>query len=111
MTVYDRDGATIGTVKVVYLGAESDITERGQTPATASERPGRGSGLLDELMRAFGASRVPSELRQRLLHDGFIRIDTRGLFAADRYAMAGDVAAVEPEAVRLRVGRDDLLAA
>ncbi len=40
---------------------------------------------------------------------GFIRIDTAGAFAADRYATADQIAAVDDSDVRLNVQRDDLL--
>jgi hypothetical protein len=48
-------------------------------------------------------------MRQRLLLEGSIRIDTRGPFPADRYAPAGVIRAVSESRVVLDAARDELL--
>jgi hypothetical protein len=48
-------------------------------------------------------------MRARLLRHGFIRIDTSGLFAADRYAMPEQLASVSNDRVTLRVTREELM--
>jgi len=111
MTVYDRTGDKIGTVEHVYLGAVSEEADmRGGGPGTASS-PGKSeSSLIEDFARAiFPADQVPEPLRQRLLRHGFIRINSTGLFAADRYVMPDQIADVSEDRVTLRAIRDELI--
>jgi PRC-barrel domain len=111
MTVYDRAGEKIGTVEHVYLGEMSnEVDKRGGGPVTAPS-PGRGeSSLIEDVANAiFPSNQVPETLRQRLLRHGFMRIDSTGLFAADRYVMPDQIADVSKDRVRLRVTRDELI--
>ncbi len=57
------------------------------------------------------ADPLPREVIERLRQQGFIRIDSAGLFASDRYATAEQIASVSHEGVRLAVSGDELLAA
>jgi len=111
MTVYDRTGDEIGTVEHVYLGAVSqEADKRGAGPGTVSSPGGGESSLIEDFAKAiFPADQVPEPLRQRLLRHGFIRIDSKGIFAADRYVMPDQIADVSGDRVTLRVTRDDLI--
>jgi hypothetical protein len=111
MTVYDRAGEKIGTVEHVYLGEGSnEVDQHGEGPATAPS-PGRGeSSLLEDIATTiFPSDHVPESLRQRLLRQGFLRIDSTGLLAADRYVMPDQIADVSKDRVTLRVTRDELI--
>jgi hypothetical protein len=111
MTVYDRTGNNIGTVEYVYLGAVSEEAgKRGQGPATTSA-PGRAdSSRIDVFATAIIPSdQVPEALRERLLRHGFIRIDSTGLFAANRYVLPGQIASVSGSRITLCVTRDELI--
>jgi hypothetical protein len=111
MTVYDSDGEKIGTVEHVYFGEVSqEADKRGAGPETATS-PERGeSWLIEDVVKAiFPGDRVPEPLRQRLLRHGFIRIDSTGLFAADRYVMPDQIAALSDDRVTLRVTREQLI--
>jgi hypothetical protein len=111
MTVYDRTGDKIGTVEHVSLGAVSEEADkRGGGPGTASSPGESESSLIGDFARAiFPADEVPEPLRQRLLRHGFMRIDSTGLFAADRYVMPDQIADVSEDRVMLRVTRDELI--
>jgi hypothetical protein len=111
MTVYDPEGTKIGTVKGVYLGAVSpDADERGLGSATTSDPGSPETSLLEDFARTISPTEpFPEELRQRLLREGFIRIDCSGIFTADRYAMPDHIAQVVDDQITLRVTRDDLL--
>jgi hypothetical protein len=52
---------------------------------------------------------VPETLRERLLRQGFLRIDSTGLFAADRYVMPDQIADVSEGRITLRVTHDELI--
>jgi hypothetical protein len=110
MTVYDQEGEKLGTVRRVYLGAVStEDDERGFGPATTSAGEPAGSALLEDFAQIFAPDPIPEPMRARLLRRGFIRIDTTGLFAADRYAMPEQIASVSGDRITLRVTREELI--
>jgi hypothetical protein len=111
MTVYDRTGNNIGTVEYVYLGAVSEEADkRGEGPATTSAPRRAGSSLIDDFAKAIIPSDQVSEaLRERLLRHGFIRIDSAGLFAADRYVLPGQIVSVSGNRINLAVTHDELI--
>ena len=51
---------------------------------------------------------MPEAVQKRLLHDGFIRMDADGLFAADRYVLPDQIAGVSGDKVMLKVSKDQL---
>lgn len=133
MEVFDAAGDKIGTVEGLFFGANSDLVERevddvdddadgtldrmyypgtdeplsdGQpVPAVGPELP-----ELDDVAEALGGeSDIPEVLRKRLLQHGFIRIDSAGLFAGDRFAMPDQIRAVDAEGVRLSVAASELI--
>lgn len=111
MRVCDSSGDEIGEVRQVFLGAVSDeMNDRGRGPATASTPAMRDESLIDNLADAFTADDpLPEAVRGRLMRHGFIRIDTSGLFASDRFAMPDQIESVSDDCVRLRVTKDELI--
>jgi hypothetical protein len=111
MKVYDREGKEIGTVESVYLGAvDEEVEAYGGGPATSDDPdwPGEGS-LIDNLAEVFNPDEMPEVLRNRLLHHGFIRIDSSGLFSSDRYATPDQIRVVSGDDVYLNVSQDELI--
>jgi hypothetical protein len=111
MAVYDRQGDKVGTVKNVYFGTVSEAQdERGLGAATASPTEQQATSLLDDFITSLAASEpVPEPVRQRLLRHGFIRINTSGLFTADRYAMPDQIESVSDNRVTLGVTYKELM--
>jgi hypothetical protein len=110
MAVYDRQNDKVGTVRSIHLGAVSvEDDERGLGPATTSAEDAADSSPLEDFARIFAPDTIPAPVRARLLRHGFIRINTTGLFAADRYAMPEQIASVSGDRVTLRVAREELL--
>ena len=111
MPVCDSTGQEIGTVRQVFLGAVSqEANERGRGPATAPDPDLRDETIVDNLAEAFaGDDPLPESLRGRLLRHGYIRIDTRGLFASDRFALPDQIESVSDDCVRLRLSKDELI--
>lgn len=110
MTVYDRDGHRIGTVRRVHLGAvRAQDDERGLGPATVSAGDTSEGSLLEDFARVFAPEPIPEPVRARLLRHGFVRIDATGLFAADRYALPEQIASVSGDHVTLGVTREELM--
>jgi hypothetical protein len=102
MSVYDCEGDKIGTVRKVYLGTVSEAQdERGLGAATADAPVPEERSLVDDFFHALAAvNPVPEPVRQRLLRQGFIRINTSGLLAADRYALPDQIEGVVMTAYR-----------
>ena len=111
MDVYDRTGDKIGTVEYLYFGAVSEEADKsGLGPTTASEGGPHEGSPIEDFAKVFSAEdRVPEPLRERLRRHGFMRIDSTGLFAADRYVMADQIADVSDDRVTLRVTREELI--
>lgn len=103
MRVIDADGEHIGEVTFVKMGDPE--------AATTGRQPDEGGGLIRDVARAFGFEGEPDvspTLRARLLRNGYVRIDSRGLGASDRYVMADDIAGVASDTVRLAVRGDQI---
>lgn len=110
MSVCDSTGEEIGKVREVFLGAVSEEAhERGRGPATVSESGGRDKSLVDYVAEIFADDPLPEVVRERLLRHGFIRIDTSGLFASDRFALPDQIESVSDDCVRLRLMKDELI--
>jgi sporulation protein YlmC with PRC-barrel domain len=110
MNVYDSTGERIGEVSFVYLGATTEeAQERGEGPARDIPMDNADSNsFVDMVADAFNNEEIPSEMVERLRQEGYIRIDSSGLFAQDRFAMAEQIASVDEDAVRLNVAYDQL---
>ncbi len=110
MTVYDQDDKKVGTVDYVQMSDESaQGREYGTGPATIEPSGEPQPPLLRAVARVFDEDDLPDELRRRLLHNGFIRINAAGLLARDRYVMPDQIASVSGDRVKLNVSRDQLI--
>ena len=111
MSVCDNEGEKIGSVRQVFLGAVTDeMNEQGRGPATASDPEWRDETIVDNIAEVFAADDpLPEAVRGRLLRQGFMRIDTSGIFASDRFAVPDQIESVTDECVRLRVAKDELI--
>jgi len=88
LPVFDRDNEHIGMVKFVHLGANQP------TSLTA---------LPDSVAEA------PKHIRNHLLHEGFIQIET-GLLTKDRFATPDQIAELSDAYITLNVLNDSLTA-
>jgi hypothetical protein len=113
MEVKDSADQRIGTVKDVYFGADSDeMMKHGAGAATAPDPSVRKDSLVDDVARGLfdvDGENLPEEMRQRLLNEGYIRIDTAGLFRSDRFILPEQIARVDGDHVHLNVSTDSLL--
>lgn len=109
-SVCDSAGNKIGKVRRVYLGAMADRTKQpGSAPATTPEPNLRNETLFDDLAKGLTDNPMPEVLRERLLEEGYIQIDTGGLFASDRFALPDQIESVREDCVQLRLSKNDLL--
>jgi hypothetical protein len=108
MKVFDRQHHEIGKVERVQM---SDDDPR--TPEVEAATPGnlrqRDSSLIDNIADVFSPDRLPHDVQSRLMQQGFLRLDTKGLFAADRYILPDQIISVSNDEVMLNVSKDELL--
>jgi hypothetical protein len=110
MKVYDRNEHEIGTIEDVQF-TDEDPTQPG--PETATETIDKISPERNDLVEGIakviaGDNGLPEELREKLLRDGYIKIDT-GLLRRDVYALPDQVSSVSDDNVYLQVTRDELI--
>jgi hypothetical protein len=103
MHVYDVDNHHIGDVEDIYLGQESDAATA-QDPSIRDH-----DSIIDWVAEAFDSDNIPEVLRNRLLHEGFIRMDSDGIFSSDRYILPEQIAGVSGDKVLLNVRKADLI--
>ena len=109
MTVYDSMRKKIG--KVDDFKYSENETDPDVVPADldgTDKRDGRES-ILDSIAEAFGKEEIPEPLRSRLLVEGYIRLDTAGLLAKDRFILPDQIASAAGDEVVLNVAKDDLI--
>jgi hypothetical protein len=109
MKVFDLNNKEIGRVEYVRFGDDDPDTIHTES-ADLSEMGDRDTTIIDDIATAFAADDdLPDEMQERLLHQGFVRIDSDGLFAADRYIMPEQIASVSGDSLMLNVTKDELL--
>lgn len=103
MRVVDAGGEDVGTVEDIKAGDPEAVSAQGQAAG--------GPGLMGDLSAAFVGAEpdLPTELAERMLRVGYIKIDGKGLFAKDLYAAADRIDRVEGNTVHLGVSRDQLV--
>jgi hypothetical protein len=110
MKVYDRNEDEVGTVEYVQFTDENPEQPGPETLTSTIDKtePYRNT-LVESIGRAIaGSDNFPEEVRQKLLREGFIKIDT-GLLTADAFALPNQISSVSSENVYLHVTRDDLI--
>jgi hypothetical protein len=108
MKVFDRENNEIGKVEYVRFGDDDPDTPEVEASGLSDLRD-RDDSLVDNIAKAFGADELPEELRSRLLHQGYVRLDANGLFAADRYITPNQIASVSGDGLQLNVTREELI--
>lgn len=108
MKVFDRDRHEIGKVEMVRFGDDDPATPEIEA-AGPSDLNDRRDTLIDNIAEVFHPDDLPEELRQKLLQQGFVRLDAKGLFASDRYITPEQIDALTPDGLLLNVSKDELL--
>jgi hypothetical protein len=113
MHVHDASDHHIGSVNFVHFGAASEAQQElgtGPTRVTSADDPDmRRDTIIDNIAEAFDPRDLPRELQSKLLMSGFVRVDTAGLFASDRFVTPDQIAGVSGDTVTLSVNRDQLV--
>jgi len=123
MEVYDRIGKKVGKVDGLFSGAAdyqpaaatvTAVPVPASTPAAVPVvepmlvKPASKVPAFDEVLEPDDEIEMLPELRERLEHDGFIRIDA-GFLKHHRYALRGQIDRIEVDHVVLNVTAKELL--
>lgn len=110
MKVYDRNQHEIGTIEYVQFTDEDPESPGPETATTTLDKTAADRNtFLEGIARAIGGDDdLPEELRQRLLREGYIKIDT-GVLRSDVFALPDQVASVSDENVYLEATREELI--
>jgi hypothetical protein len=108
MKVYDSRHKSIGTVEDFRFSENEENPDivPGDIDATDRRRP---DSIIDNIAEAFRSEDLPEVLRDRLLTEGYIRLDTKGLLARDRYILPDQIASTSGDEVMLNVEKDELI--
>jgi hypothetical protein len=98
--------ARITKVEFVHFSEMNGFESTGA--ASLSDESAR-ENLTKFMAKHFPSDDLPEELRERLLMHGYIKIDSKRLFGADRYVISDRIAAVENNRVHLEVADDEQL--
>ena len=109
MRVLDSAGRVIGTVEWVKYGDDDPSTPEPEASGISPIEDAEPDSLLDTIADTFRIDELPTEIRERLLHQGFVRIDADGLFSADRYVTPEQIAQVSADTLTLKVSKAELL--
>ena len=74
-----------------------------------TDRRNSRESILGSIAEAFGKEELPETLRDRLLTEGYIRLDTKGRSAKDRFILPSQIASASGEEINLNVVKDDLI--
>lgn len=107
MKVFDNAHHEIGKVDWVRFGADDPTTP--EVEANAPAREPANDSIITDIARAFRTDELPEELQERLLEEGFVRINAEGLFAGERFVMPEQIGSIDSDGIVLKVKRDELL--
>ncbi|HEX2979000.1 MAG TPA: hypothetical protein VHO48_01930 [Anaerolineaceae bacterium] len=107
MHVVDREGKHIGTVEFIQMGVEN---VSGAGAADLPRTPERRPSFMEDIARAIAPEdQLPDTVQNRLLFNGFVRLDSSMLFHADRYILPDQIDTISGDQVVLNVAYDDLV--
>ena len=108
MKVYDNRHKEIGKVDDFRAPENAGDPNVQVADLDATDKPGRES-LVEVIADAFDDDPIPEVLRDRLLTEGYVRLDAEGIFAADRYILPEQIASASGDGIVLNVEKDKLI--
>ncbi len=109
MTVYDSAHHAIGKVEDFKFSENEDNPDVIPADIDGTDRQDRRETILTAVAEAFGGEEIPEPLRSRLLTEGYIRLDTKGLLAKDRFILPSQIDSAFGDEITLNVDKDQLV--
>ena len=108
MKVYDSRHKHIGKIDDFKFSENADLEGTQPADVDGTDKRGRES-LIDNIAEAFVGDELPKVLRDRLLTEGYVRLEADGLFAADRYILPDQIASASSDELTLKVAKEQLI--
>ena len=102
MKVFDRLQKEIGKVED-FRFSENDTDHAIQPEEIDPIDRTRQDTFMLALTQSFVADGLPQELHDRLLTEGYVKLDAKGLFAADKYILPEQIASADGQGLFLNV--------
>ncbi len=109
MKVFDSHHHEIGKIDDLKFAENATDPEIVAADIDSTDRRSDRDSILESIAEAFGKEELPETLRDRLLSEGYIRLDTKGLLARDRFILPSQIASTVGDEVLLNVGKDQLI--
>ncbi len=109
MKVYDVSRKQIGKIDDFKFSENEEEPDVEPADIDGTDRRNRRETILGAVAEAFGKEEIPEVLRDRLLREGYIRLDTKGLMAKDRFILPSQIASAAGDEVTLNVDKDALI--
>jgi hypothetical protein len=109
MKVFDSELHEIGRIDGLKYPENQIAPEVEPATVDAADNATDNNTLVEAVAEAFGREDVPEPLRSQLLRDGYVHLDTKGLFARDRYILPEQIARLTAEGIQLNVTKDALI--
>lgn len=109
MKVVDVRNHEIGTVDWVQFGADDPATPDIEASSTDGMEPVEAHSLINDIAAALREDKVPEMIHERLMMQGFVRLDADGLFSADRYILPEQISGVSGDTLTLNVEKANLM--
>ena len=109
MTVYDSQRHKIGKVDDFKFSENAIEPDIEPADIDGTDKRNNRETILGAVAEAFGAEEIPMPLRDRLLREGYIRLDTKGLLAKDRFILPSQIASAAGDEINLNVVKADLI--
>ena len=109
MKVFDSRHKEIGKIDDFKFSENEDDPEVVPADLDATDRRNQRESILENIAEAFGKEELPETLRDRLMREGYIRLDTKGLMAKDRFILPDQIASTSGDEVMLNVEKDQLM--
>src|SRR5664279_3323269 len=104
MKVFDNSHKEIGRIDDLRFSENTDDPMIEPADIDGTDRKNQRETILGAIAEAFGERDIPEALRDRLLREGYIRLDTKGLLAHERYILPSQIASTGSDGV-LNVGK------
>ncbi len=112
MEVRDVNDQHLGTVRFVKMGDENPLEPGIDTVTVSGAEYGReGSSIVEEVVETLvpdESDDLPETVRNRLLREGYIRVDT-GVFRSDRFVTPTQIAQIGEEIVVLNITKETFM--
>jgi hypothetical protein len=108
MKVFDSERHEIGTVDGLKYPENAIAPDVEPATVDAADAPEENT-IIGVVAEAFGREDIPEPLRSQLLRDGYVHLDSKGIFARDRYILPEQIARLDGDGIQLNVTREALI--